>query len=137
MPSARRMFLYAERGLRHDDAVARIERREKAQHERAGRADGDHDLVGIDRQPVAFAVVRGDRGAQGRAAERLGIADRAACQRAPGGLEHRPGSAAAGLADLEMDHVAPGLRLRIRARQHVHGDKRRDPAARRDLELVG
>ena len=121
-------------GLRHDHAVARIEHREKAQHERARRPHRDHDALGIEREVVAAPVVLGNGGAQRGAAQRLGVADPPALERTLCGSQHGRGRAASGLADLEVDDIAPGGRVPIGARQHIHGDERRDPTARGDLQ---
>ena len=123
--------------LRHDDAIAGIERRKETEHEGSGRPDRDHDLLGIESDTVAAAVVLGDRGAQRGAAQGLGVADRSGVQRAARGIEHARGRAASGLADLQMDDVATGRSKGVGARQHIHGDERCDLAARCDLELSG
>jgi hypothetical protein len=133
---AQDVLVGGESGLRHDHAVARIEHREKAQHERARGAYRDHDALGIDREVVAAPVVLGDGGAERGAAQSLGIADPSALESTPRRGQHGPRRTATGLANLEMDHVAPGGRVPIGARQHVHGDERRDLAARRDLQPI-
>ena len=123
-----------EGGLRHDHPVAGIEGGKEAEDEGAGRADRDDHLRGIDLEVVGRAIVRGDRPAQRRPAERFGIAERDPAERPPGRFEHRRGRPAAGLADLQMDDVLTRGGALGRRRQHVHRDERRDPGPLCDLE---
>ena len=86
---------------------------------------------GIDRDPVLRAVMPGDRLAQRRDAERVGIADAVRRQRPPRRVEHGLGRRRAGLADFEMDDRMPRGLARVGGAQHVHRDERRhQPAAR-------
>ena len=63
------MFLYAgNAGSGTMTRIAGIEHRKETEHEGSGRPDRDHDLPDRTR-PVAAAVVLGDRGAQGGAAQ--------------------------------------------------------------------
>jgi hypothetical protein len=71
----------AGRGER--DPVARLERGEKGELERRRRAGGDDDLGRIDGDPVARAIIGGDRRAQRRDARGVGIS-RCGRPRAPG-----------------------------------------------------
>ena len=57
------------------DPVTRLEGGEKTEHEGAGGARRHHHPPRIQIEAVAMAVMRRDRGAQGRDAERLGIAE--------------------------------------------------------------
>ena len=90
----------AGRGER--DPVARLEGGEKRQLKRRRGAGRDDDLGGLDRDAVLFAVMPGDRLAQGRDAERVGIADAVFGQGAPRRVEHglaAPGCRAGRLRD--------------------------------------
>ena len=121
---------------RHDDAVARIEHRQETEHEGSGRPYGDHHLPGSERSRSCGGSAR-----RSRRAARGGQGPRCSRPiRRPGaarGIEHARGRAASGLADLQMDDLAPRHSLRVGARQHIHGDERCDLAARRDLERPG
>ena len=123
-----------ERGLGHDHAVAGIEGGEEAEDEGAGCADRDRHLRGVDLEVVGRTIVRSDRPPQRRPAERFGVAERDPAERPPGRLEDRLRRAAAGLADLEMDHVLARGGACARRGQHVHRDERRDPGAPGDLQ---
>src|SRR5207248_9684546 len=89
----------------------------------AGR---DDDLGRLDRDAVALAVMPGDRLAQWRDAECVGIADAVLGQGLPRRVEHRRRRRGAGLTDFEMDdRLALRLAL-VGGAQHAHGDKGRD-----------
>ena len=119
----------ARRRQRHP--VPRLERREKCQLERRRRSGRDDDFAGIDRDPVLLPVMPGNRLAQRRDAERVGIADAVRRQRPPRRVEHGFGRRRAGLADFEMDDRMPLCLARIGGAQHVHRDERRHQAAAR------
>ena len=62
-------------GTGHDHGVADVEGGQERQQETAGRTGGDDDVRGVDVEAGAVAVVRRDRPAQRRDAERRGVAD--------------------------------------------------------------
>jgi hypothetical protein len=67
-------------------------------------------------------------------AERFGIADRVGVERALGRLDHRMGSAAARLPDLQVQHLPAGHGPLIGHAQHVERDERVDAPALRELQ---
>ena len=106
-------------------ALPVIEQAQESQHEAGRGAGGHHHPLRSDAHAVGIAIVPGDPLAQGRDAERLGIADAAEIE---SGLRRLPGRARRRrrrLADLHVDDcIAPPLLGRGRA-QHVHGKKGR------------
>ena len=112
------------------DPIARLEGGKKRQLKGRRGAGRDDDVGGLDRDAVLFAVMAGDRLAQGRDAERVGIADAVFGQGAPCRVEHDFGRRCSGLADFEMDDRVPRRLALIGGAQDVHRDKGRDePAA--------
>jgi hypothetical protein len=93
--------------------------------------------AGIFRKAVL--VMRSDRFAQLRQSERRGVGREPVAQRAHARFDHRGGRGEVGLADLHVDHLAPGGFERVRAREHVHDFERLDfrDAARRELRHRG
>ena len=105
---------------REGDAVARLEHGEKRQHEPCRRPGGNNDAFGIDRLPVALAVIARDPPPQRRDAERLRVVDfprRERCLRRRDGLRGRRRRR---LADLHVDDVPAGRPQPRRRRDHVH-----------------
>ena len=83
----------------------------------------------VERELISVAIVAGDAGAQGRNAERLGIADAAMHERRLRRCDRRCRRRRRRLADLHVhDAGAFGLELRCR-RHHVHHHERRHIAA--------
>jgi hypothetical protein len=114
-------------GQRHP--LARLEQRQKRQHETAGRPRGHHHAHRIEREIVGVAVMTSDSRPQRGNAERLGIADAAMRQRRQRRLPCRRRRGRRRLADFHVqDPRTLGLQRR-RRRHHVHDDKRRHIAA--------
>ena len=85
--------------------------------------------AGSTATPYCVAVMAGDRLAQRRDAERVGIADAVFGERPSRRLPHRRRGLCAGLADFEMDD-APARRFRlVGGAHHVHRDERRNEPA--------
>ena len=72
---------------------------------------GDDHAGGVDAQPVAFGVEPRDALAQGRKAERGGVAERPLLHRPGECLPRARGGGRAGLADLHVDDPATGRLL--------------------------
>ena len=70
----------------------------------------------------------GDGVAQFADAERQGVAQDVIRHRRSRGVDDAPGSAGAGLADLEMEDLAAGLGARLGGAHHLHHLERRDRA---------
>ena len=79
-------------------SVADVEARKERQQESTARPGGDHDLVGVDDEPVAFLVGACDRGTQLGDAQRHGVAENGVVQRVFRRCPHGRGSARARLA---------------------------------------
>jgi hypothetical protein len=121
-------------GLGHDDAVPGVERGQEGQDEGARGTHGQRDPRRVDLPAVSAAIMLTDPSAQGRQAERLGVAPATLGQGRAGSGNSRRRSALAGLADLEMQHVGPGRGAGIGGRQHLHHDEGGDRAAARRPE---
>ena len=94
-------------GHRERHPVSGLERGEKRQLKGGRRAGRDDDFGRVDRQAVLRAIVPGDRLAQRRYAERVGVADAGIIERLARRLQHRLRRRRAGLADFEMDDISP------------------------------
>ncbi len=121
----------ARRRQRHP--VADVEGGQEGQQEGARRAGGDHHLPRRHGGAVGPAVMVGDRLAQRRDAQRHGVADLVVAQRRLGRRQHAGRRRGAGLADLEMQHVAMRLLARRGGGHHIHDDEGRHLAAAGDL----
>ena len=119
---------------RQCDALARLEGGKKRQDEGRRGAGGDDDARGIDADAVCVEIMAGDRRAQRRKPERLGIAQRVLVERAPRRREHGAGRRRRRLADLEVQHVGAGCGALVRGAQHVHDDEGRNRGAPRELQ---
>src|ERR1700719_2730788 len=89
-------------------SVGRLERGETGKLESGRRTGRDDDLGGVDGDPVLRLVMAGDCLAQWRDAERIGITDPLACQRAASGFEYCLGCRGPRLADVEVYHIGGG-----------------------------
>ena len=125
----------ARRRQRH--AVARLERREKGEDEARRRAGRDDHARGVDRDAVARRIMPGDRLAQRRQAERVGIAEHVASSARRAASSTPLGAGVEGWPTSRWSDVGAGRRALVGGAQHVHDDERRDPAAPRDLETHG
>ena len=118
-------------GQRDRDAIARLEQREERQDEARRRAGGDDDARRVDGEAIRVSVVPRDARAQGRDAERLGIAKPAGRERGPrrrnGGCRRRRGR----LPHFHVDDATAGGLDAGRGRHHVHHHECRNIAARR------
>ena len=110
--------------------VAHVERREERQQEAAARAGGHHDVVGGHVDPVAAAVVVGDRRPQLDDPDRRRVAERVArAEQADRLGVDRRRCAGARLARQQVDQVAVGALPLGRQRQQVHHVERRHVGA--------
>ena len=109
--------------------IARIKGGEKAQHEGAGGANGDGDAPRVHLHPIHIEIMLGDALTQGRQAEGLAIAHEGLIEGASGRLQRCRRGAAAGLAQLQMQHLLTRRRPRIGRRQHLHHHEGSDFAA--------
>ena len=107
---------------------ARVEQREKRQQEGAGGPGGDRDPLRRDAQPVALGVAAGDAFAQGRQAQRHGVAERPGVHRGARGLDGAARRRGSGLADLHVDDVGARRLPRARRLHHRHDNERIDRA---------
>ena len=96
------------------------EYQDRHEHRRLA-ARQDHHLVGRHAHLEALAKVGGHRFAQRRDADCRGIAVMAVAQRLDRGFNDEIGRAEIGLADAEIDDIAPLGGERVGARQHRKG----------------
>ncbi len=89
------------------------------------------DARGIHSNAVGFVIMSRDARAQGRNAERLGVAEPARRQRVARGRDRACRSRSRRLTDFQMHHLAAG-RFDPGGRRHdIHHHERRHLAARR------
>ena len=127
-----------ERG-RQRHPVAGVKRRQERQRERPGGAGGHGHPRRWQVEAVPIGQMRRDPLAQGRPAERLGVAERLPGAQRRGDRVHRAARRAGGrLAHLHADHVRRPGRQRRLARvgggDDVHDDERRGFGATADLQ---
>ena len=107
-------------GQRDRYAIPRLEQREERQDEARRRAGRDDDARRVDGEAIRVSVVPRDARAQGRYAERLGIAKPAGRERGPrrrnGGCRRRRGR----LPHFHVDDATAGGLDAGRGRHHVH-----------------
>jgi hypothetical protein len=119
-------------GQRHP--VARLEGGKEGKQKGARRAGSDDDARRVEGDAIAPQVMRGDRLAKCRQAERIGIAERLAPKRLPRGGKHGGRGGRRWLTDLEVEDVIASGSPLVGSPQDVHSDEWRDLAALGDLE---
>ena len=121
-------------GGRHGDAVARLERRQEPKQKSGGRASCHHDPALRHGNAVAVVIEPGNRRAQRRNAESVGITQPVAVQCPLRRLDHGGRRSGRRLPDLQMKHLAAGRFPLRRGPHHFHHDERGDGSPLGDFQ---
>ena len=113
-------------GIGHQHFVAFADQRGACQQQAGRGAGGDDDAARVDLDTVRAGVVRRDRLAQRRQAERVGVLGGAGADRVDRRLLHQFGGGEVRLADAHADHVDAGARQRAGRLDHLHHVERLD-----------
>ena len=114
------------RGVGHHHRCIALDQQRHHQQQCRRRSGGDDDALGGNLNSELPGVVSRDRPTQLRQPQRRGVPDVAAIERGARRRKHRFRCRKIGLADLEVDDVAPGGRECARSRLHLHDMERRD-----------